>query len=453
METEKEMTAIQKTQVYLENYREIERYIKDAISEVSQIDDVSRYNISAEKAFLQSIRECKAETVILFEHMKKALASLKEDAEAAGEGYKYDALEAVYIKGKSYEDIVRETGCGKNSPKKWCRSMTERLSIKLFGAKAIENDKIGVKGELFVFALYSGNDDNNSLQWLEHSVPFYEEVECPGCSSDMIPNVEIAVPQSDLKVKQDEDGEERIISVDTVLELEMKIYEEEELSLLMDVYTPVRDCQAIREKQKLENLLVKNFSKCKVNDRIKTENSQGKILQICHSDGNVKVDSTRIVENGIETEGVVRVRILYIVSDDEMPFYAMETMIPFTHVIEAKGINEQCVYHLRTDLEQLSTTMIDSDEIEVKIVMNLNALVMNQTEMGIIREIEERELDREKLKSMPGIVGYQVQQGDTLWDIAKKFYTTIENIMELNGLESEEVKPGDSLLLMKKVER
>ena len=145
METEKEMTAIQKTQVYLENYREIERYIKDAISEVSQIDDVSRYNISAEKAFLQSIRECKAETVILFEHMKKALASLKEDAEAAGEGYKYDALEAVYIKGKSYEDIVRETGCGKNSPKKWCESMTERLSIKLFGAKAIENDKIGVK--------------------------------------------------------------------------------------------------------------------------------------------------------------------------------------------------------------------------------------------------------------------------------------------------------------------
>ena len=145
METEKEMTAIQKTQVYLENYREIERYIKDAISEVSQIDDVSRYNISAEKAFLQSIRECKAETVILFEHMRKALASLKEDAEAAGEGYKYDALEAVYIKGKSYEDIVRETGCGRNSPKKWCRVMIQRLSIKLFGAKAIENDKNGVK--------------------------------------------------------------------------------------------------------------------------------------------------------------------------------------------------------------------------------------------------------------------------------------------------------------------
>lgn len=108
-------------------------------------NNISKYNISAERAFLQSVRECRAETVILFEHLKQALASLKEDAEAAGEGYKYDALEAVYIKGKTYEDIVRETGCGRNSPKKWCKVMIQRLSIKLFGAKAIENDRNGVK--------------------------------------------------------------------------------------------------------------------------------------------------------------------------------------------------------------------------------------------------------------------------------------------------------------------
>ena len=137
MKEEKEQTVIEKTLLYLENYREMERYINEAVSETSQVPDIGKYNISAEKAFLQSVRECRAETVILFEHLKKALASLKEDAEAAGE--------AVYIKGMSYEDIVRETGCGRNSPKKWCRVMIQRLSIKLFGAKAIENDKNGVK--------------------------------------------------------------------------------------------------------------------------------------------------------------------------------------------------------------------------------------------------------------------------------------------------------------------
>ena len=125
MKEEKEQTVIDKTYLYLENYREMERYINDAVSEVSQIPDAGRYNISAERAFLQSIRECRAETVILFEHLRKALASLKEDTEAAGEAYKYEALEA---------------GCGKNSPKKWCKAMIPRLAIKLFGAKALEND-------------------------------------------------------------------------------------------------------------------------------------------------------------------------------------------------------------------------------------------------------------------------------------------------------------------------
>lgn len=316
-----------------------------------------------------------------------------------------------------------------------------------------ENDKIAVKGELFVFALYSGNDDNNSLQWLEHSVPFYQELECVGCTQEMIPNVEISMPQGDLKVKQDEDGEERVIGVEVVLELEMKIYEEEELSLLMDVYTPLKEYEAVREKQILESLLVKNFSKCKVNDRIKIENSHGKILQICHSDGSVKVDSSRIVENGIEVEGVVQIRILYIIGDDDMPFYSMEAMIPFQYVIEAEQITENCVYYMRADLEQLSTTMIDSDEIEAKIVINLNALVMKQREIGIIQNIAERELDREKLRNMPGIVGYQVQPQDTLWDIAKRFYTTIDTILELNEMENDTIKPYDTLVLMKKVEK
>ena len=101
MKEEKEQTAIEKTYMYLENYHKIERYIDDAVSEVSQVEDIGKYNISAEKAFLRSIRECRAETIILYEHLKKALVSLEEDTEAAGEGYKYKAfLYAVYRRGR-----------------------------------------------------------------------------------------------------------------------------------------------------------------------------------------------------------------------------------------------------------------------------------------------------------------------------------------------------------------
>ena len=135
-----------------------------------------------------------------------------------------------------------------------------------------------------------------------------------------------------------------------------------------------------------------------------------------------------------------------------MPFYSMETMLPFTHVIEAKGITKDSVYFLQADLEQLSTSMIDSNEIEVKAVISLNVLVLQCENRMIISKVEERPLDMEKIQAMPGITVYVMTNGDSMWDIAKRFYTTVEELCELNELEEDRVVPGMPLLLVKKVE-
>lgn len=42
MKEEKEQTVIEKTLLYLENYREMERYINEAVSETSQVPDQQR---------------------------------------------------------------------------------------------------------------------------------------------------------------------------------------------------------------------------------------------------------------------------------------------------------------------------------------------------------------------------------------------------------------------------
>ena len=314
-----------------------------------------------------------------------------------------------------------------------------------------DEDKIQVKGELFVFVLYEGEEEGNPLQWMEQSIPFRNELECAGCTGDLLPNIEVSVPHKQLEVKPDPDGEERLMQAEAVLELDLKLYREEEHEILMDVYTPAKECCPKAHPEVLESLLVRNFSKCRLNDRVEVKETQGKILQICHSQGKIKVDKTRIVENGILAEGVVQIKVLYIVGNDDMPFYSMEAMIPFTHVIEAKGIDASCVYYLRTDLEQLSTTMVDSNEIEVKIVLNLNALVLRREETALIDEIEERPLDLKKMEEMPGVTVYLVQPGDTLWDIAKKFYTTTEQIRRLNQIGTQEPEPYQPLMLVKEV--
>ena len=45
------------------------------------------------------------------------------------------------------------------------------------------------------------------------------------------------------------------------------------------------------------------------------------------------------------------------------------------------------------------------------------------------------------------MVCYIFQKDDKMWDIAKRYRTTVENIMEINALTSDSIKPDDRLII------
>lgn len=314
-----------------------------------------------------------------------------------------------------------------------------------------EEGRTIVKGEVFAFLLYDDNTESDALQWLEYSMPFQKELPCEGCTQEMIPELDLTILNTTLNVKPDSDGEERLIHVDILMESDLKVYKEEMMELLEDVYHPSCELLPAMETVQVEQLLVKNYAKCRIQDKVTIDDGGGRILQICHSDGVVRIEDSHAVEKGIQVEGYVQIHILYITGMDEMPFYSAETMVPFSMLIEAPGIDEDCKWYLRSDLEQLSTTMSDGRAIDVKALINLNALVLRSKKVKNIASVTEQALDMELIKKMPGIVGYVVQQGDTLWDIAKRFYTTVDMIKSVNQLSGDEIQPKDTLILLKEV--
>lgn len=315
----------------------------------------------------------------------------------------------------------------------------------------ILQDKISIKGEIGVFLLYMGEEDN-VIQFIETEIPFSEVIDCNGCTEDMIPDVDIRIQSKEMEIKPDSDGEERILEIEVVLELGIKGYLDEEIEILRDMYSTTKELIQIPGEAQYERLLVKNHSKNRVIDQVKVGRNEPKILQINNASGTIKIDDIILIENGVEVNGIIEVQILYLTEEDRIPMNSLKCVIPFTQNIEAKGMNSESRYQVKPNIEQISVTMLDSEEIEIKATINLSIIVFEPIVELIIKDMRIEEIDLDKLQNMPSMIGYIVKAGDSLWKIAKKYYTTVDIIREMNDMAKDEVMPGDKILILKKID-
>lgn len=77
--------------------------------------------------------------------------------------------------------------------------------------------------------------------------------------------------------------------------------------------------------------------------------------------------------------------------------------------------------------------------------MNFRLNLSNERELRLIDNIEEaKESNRETFS----IVIYYTKEGDTLWNIAKKFGSTVDEIVKVNNIENPDViMPGEQLFI------
>ena len=195
------------------------------------------------------------------------------------------------------------------------------------------------------------------------------------------------------------------MDVDAVLELDMKLYEEENMELLSDMYSTNRELVRQTGEVCLDKLLTHNVGTCKVSEKVNIKNAE-RILQICHNEGNIKIDEVEVKDDGLHIDGVLEVKLLYLTADDAEPVRSSTEVVPFHYVAEAPGINEDSVYQMNTGLEQMTAVMMGSDTIEIKAVITLDILVLQPVCEPVITNVNVEPMDMQKLQELPGIVGY-----------------------------------------------
>ena len=143
---------------------------------------------------------------------------------------------------------------------------------------------------------------------------------------------------------------------------------------------------------------------------------------------NVKIAGTKAIY-----EGEVSVNILY-ESTEVTRIDKKEFKFPINYELNIlEGISEENL-DIMVDVEKYEISS-QTDNIQINIDLNISTKMFKTIELNIIEDLEEKELEDKEEYS---IIVYFVKAGDTLWNIAKKFRSTVENIKQINNIEDED---------------
>ncbi len=326
----------------------------------------------------------------------------------------------------------------------WWEAVPVNVEFKML------SDKISVQGEIRAFFLYRGEGEEEDVCHYETVLPFSGSMECMGAEEGMIPEIRYQPECREVLVQSDFDGEDRVITFEMCLNLTVCAYEEEELSLLCDVYGVSKEISVSEREATFRKLLTKAGGKMKLAEHFQTENHV-QIARILHTSSKVQITDQAVTENGIEMIGAVNLQILFESTNEEERYGMLKESIPFSYVLEAEGVSEACVCSLRADADQVTVSLIDGEEIDVKCVLFFSGNIYKEWKEKIVEQVTATELDAQKMAELPGIAVYMIREGESLWDIGKRYYVPIATLKQTNGLTSDEVKSGDRILIVKNV--
>lgn len=313
--------------------------------------------------------------------------------------------------------------------------------------------KVSLKGELNCYFIYTAQGVTQAVKMLTKKVPFHGLIECSGCQNDMIVSTMPVLSQSTVEIRADGEGEDRILYLEAALDLQIRIYSEEKIALLQDIYST---SQEVVPEEKIVHAPVLNIvgeGKCKLKQSHRLKEGTSRALQILHTCGTVFPEKEQWENGRLSLMGGVQFQILYMTGEEEMPYAVTECMVPYS--LEMEGTmpegdsTEKPDIFMEARMEQMDTSLIDSEEMEVKGIVTFTVLVLSNEKERCVGGAQCKPLDTVKFASLPGMVVCFADQDTALWEYGKRYYMPVEEMKRLNNMTADTLKAGESMLLVK----
>lgn len=302
---------------------------------------------------------------------------------------------------------------------------------------------VSVKGNLAIAGMYE--TDNGEVFCLEKMVPFSGVIDLPECIEKLPMDIIISTNDKSLIVRQDGNGEQRIVDAEVILGLDIKVYDEKMFDIMKDAYSPNYELNMYMGNLEYDRFVMKSSLNCRLEKAYDVP--WPNINSVLNCSGRMHIDEIRRTDTGIAIEGDVTADVLFLGTDNNVSFARYE--MPFDENLEIAEMQDNFDISVKQGSLNILANILGNGNVSIKSNAEIIVFVVEKNSTEVITEVEAIAPDYDKIKNLPSIVGYITREGDTLWDIAKKYCTTIAQIRESNEITTDEIEPGTKLLLTK----
>lgn len=292
--------------------------------------------------------------------------------------------------------------------------------------------KLLVKGGVAVRVLYL--DKNDQLCGADLELPFSQIMDAGGAADTA--SFQLSVTVTDAVLEQT-DPEGRELAADLELLMQLTVWEEQTVPVLTDAYSIRNAGTPEFNVCTLPQLLEQTTRRQSCRELLETPLMAQEVCDVRAFPGQVRL-------MGEELAAEVRIAALYL--DENGKHAAVLRQVQVKCPISMPEGAACYAYCEVSELDAAAST----GGIEVRMAVDFHWTLVEQKRISCLSAFSLDTEETLRSEHQPSVVLRQVTGEETLWDIAKAYLTTCEEIRQANGLEKESVEEGRLLLIPKK---
>ena len=308
--------------------------------------------------------------------------------------------------------------------------------------KVISN-KVITKGEVAIKIAYVSEVSMGSIEIMEYNLPVSQIIDLDGVDDDCSCNVTMEVVGFNLEVGTDSDGQNKTFDAEIEICAATKAYRSVETQAVCDAYSTDYDMQVETSMFSFE----KQMEMAKVSNmcRESIDLSNAEVSSIVDVSGSVTVLSVNTNMQAMNIDAKLAVSMLTL--DAEGRINAIENELPISLRYDMKADYGLVSSDVNLQLISIAYSMNGMDKVDIRADIMIEASIFTTMYETIITGINIMDAkDMEKTKRM-ALTLYFADKGEKVWDIAKKYNTSMNAVKNENGLEIDELLEHSMLLI------